>query len=129
MFSANPECRKRLDSQSITDHDGEAYCQHCYKKLFGPKGYGFGIGAGTLSMERGNEIEMKSAEYAATVIATNSNNHRSTSSLSPNIRRLSSPNTADRNDICPRCGLVVYDAEKMVAAGAVSVHSRLELNE
>ena len=67
-------CRKLLDSGSITEHDGKMYCNSCYRsvsvrkplvsvqkikglifrKNFGPKGYGFGGGAGTLSMDDGN---------------------------------------------------------------------------
>ena len=53
-FSANAVCHKRLDSRTCTDHDGEAYCNHCYRRMFGPKGYGFGGGAGTLSMDSCN---------------------------------------------------------------------------
>ena len=43
-----------LDSGSITEHDGEMFCNSCYRKNFGPKGYGFGGGAGCLSMDDGN---------------------------------------------------------------------------
>jgi len=128
FLCANPECHRRLDSQSCTDHDGEAYCQHCYKKLFGPKGYGFGVGAGTLSMEgSGNEHERSS--IAANHSPNNNNHSHHHQQQSPPSRRLllSSPSqlsrsvgaAAERNDICPRCGLCVYEAEKMVAAGAV----------
>lgn len=42
-----------LASGSITEHDGEMFCGSCYGKFFGPKGYGFGGGAGTLSMDDG----------------------------------------------------------------------------
>jgi cysteine/glycine-rich protein len=47
-------CRKKLDSGSLCDKDGELYCKTCYGKQFGPKGYGYGGGAGTLSMWDGN---------------------------------------------------------------------------
>ena len=50
-FLAN--CRKLLDSGRITEHDGEMFCGNCYQKNFGPKGYGFGGGSGTLSMDDG----------------------------------------------------------------------------
>ena len=40
IISAN--CRKLLDSGSITEHGGEMFCGSCYRKNFGPKGYGFG---------------------------------------------------------------------------------------
>ena len=42
-----------MDSGKITEHDGEMYCGSCYGKHFGPKGYGFGGGSGTLSMDDG----------------------------------------------------------------------------
>ena len=35
----------------MTEHEGELFCKGCYGKNFGPKGYGFGGGAGVLSME------------------------------------------------------------------------------
>ena len=46
-------CRKMLDSGRVTEHDGEMFCGSCYRKNFGPKGYGFGGGSGTLSMDDG----------------------------------------------------------------------------
>ena len=51
FFAAN--CKKLLDSGSISEHDGEMFCNSCYRKNFGPKGYGFGGGAGCLSMDDG----------------------------------------------------------------------------
>ena len=41
IFAAN--CKKLLDSGSITEHDGEMFCN----------AYGFGGGAGCLSMDDG----------------------------------------------------------------------------
>lgn len=43
------ECNKSLDSTTVADKDGEIYCKACYGKKFGPKGYGFGGGAGALT--------------------------------------------------------------------------------
>ncbi|XP_074638392.1 cysteine and glycine-rich protein 1-like [Acropora palmata] len=39
----------RLDSTNINIHEDEIYCKGCYGALFGPKGYGFGGGAGALT--------------------------------------------------------------------------------
>lgn len=46
------ECKKKLDSTVLAVHDGEIYCKSCHGRKFGPKGYGFGGGAGALSMEQ-----------------------------------------------------------------------------
>jgi len=65
-------CGKMLDSGSITEHDNQMFCNACYRKNFGPKGYGFGGGAGTLSMDDGkgyktnpNEVDHKAKAYIA----------------------------------------------------------------
>ncbi|XP_072743645.1 muscle LIM protein Mlp84B isoform X4 [Anoplolepis gracilipes] len=45
------ECHRSLDSTNLNDGpDGDIYCRGCYSRNFGPKGVGFGIGAGTLTM-------------------------------------------------------------------------------
>jgi len=46
------DCKRRLESTSLCEKDGEIYCKTCYGKRWGPKGYGFGIGAGTLQMQQ-----------------------------------------------------------------------------
>jgi cysteine/glycine-rich protein len=46
-------CKKMLDSTNATEHDDELFCRSCYGKKFGPKGYGYGGGAGVLSMDDG----------------------------------------------------------------------------
>ncbi|VDD78420.1 unnamed protein product [Mesocestoides corti] len=43
-------CGKSLDSTNIATKDDEIYCKTCYGKQFGPKGFGFGQGAGALNM-------------------------------------------------------------------------------
>ncbi|XP_020620733.1 LOW QUALITY PROTEIN: cysteine and glycine-rich protein 1-like [Orbicella faveolata] len=43
------DCNKRLDSTTWSGHEGEIYCKGCHGKNFGPKGYGFGAGAGALT--------------------------------------------------------------------------------
>lgn len=45
-------CSKRLESTTLCEREGEIYCKSCYGRNFGPKGYGYGQGAGTLSMQQ-----------------------------------------------------------------------------
>jgi hypothetical protein len=42
-------CNKLLEVKTLSDHQGELYCKNCYGKNFGPKGYGYGVGAGIMS--------------------------------------------------------------------------------
>ena len=46
-------CNKMLDSTTVAEHEGQLFCKQCHGKKYGPKGYGFGGGAGTLSMDKG----------------------------------------------------------------------------
>nr|AFK10997.1 cysteine and glycine-rich protein 1-like isoform 1 [Callorhinchus milii] len=43
------KCAKGLESTTLADKDGEIYCKGCYSKNFGPKGFGYGGGAGALT--------------------------------------------------------------------------------
>lgn len=58
MFTA-VVCKKNLDSITVAVHQDEIYCKSCYGKKYGPKGYGFGEGAGTLSMDTGEALGIK----------------------------------------------------------------------
>ena len=50
---ANHGCRKSLDSMNVTERNGEVFCKSCYARLFGPKGYGYAMGAaGSLTLSR-----------------------------------------------------------------------------
>ncbi|XP_053208824.1 cysteine and glycine-rich protein 1-like [Panonychus citri] len=51
---ANKGCGRRLDSGNLTEHNADVYCRSCYGKLFGPKGYGYGLGAGVMNTEGGS---------------------------------------------------------------------------
>uniref|UniRef100_T1GH75 LIM zinc-binding domain-containing protein n=1 Tax=Megaselia scalaris TaxID=36166 RepID=T1GH75_MEGSC len=45
------DCRKSLDSTNLNDGpDGDIYCRNCYSRNYGPKGVGYGLGAGALQM-------------------------------------------------------------------------------
>ncbi|XP_018023251.1 uncharacterized protein LOC108679169 isoform X3 [Hyalella azteca] len=87
-------CRKPLDAMLHCDGpDKEVYCRGCYAQKFGPQGYGFGHGAGTLT-SKGNEF-------------------------TPMVRPHGNPDfvvkAKDGDQGCPRCGGVVYSAECMMA--------------
>jgi len=115
-------CRKMLDSGSITEHDNQMFCSSCYRKNFGPKGYGFGGGAGTLSMDDGNgyktnpnEVDHKAKAYVAPkkpLVPNNSSNVTPANSDKPKPK----PKWGGA-DICPRCDKSVFIAELMRAAG------------
>lgn len=56
-------CNKLLDSTNCCEHQAELYCKQCHGRKYGPKGIGFGIGAGALTMDTGEhfgntEVEM-----------------------------------------------------------------------
>lgn len=59
LFVSSVVCRKGLDSTTLASHDQEIYCKSCYGKKYGPKGYGYGQGAGTLNMDRGERLGIK----------------------------------------------------------------------
>ncbi|KAL7985411.1 hypothetical protein Chor_003981 [Crotalus horridus] len=97
-------CKKNLDSTTVAVHGEEIYCKSCYGKKYGPKGYGYGQGAGTLSMDKGEALGIKSEE---------SHPHYPTNN--PNASRIAQK--VGGADGCPRCGQAVYAAEKVVGAG------------
>ncbi|RVE56357.1 hypothetical protein OJAV_G00220380 [Oryzias javanicus] len=97
-------CRKGLDSTTLAIHDQEIYCKSCYGKKYGPKGYGYGQGAGTLNMDRGERLGIK-PELTAT--------HRPTTN--PNPSRFAQK--FGGTEKCARCGDSVYAAEKIMGAG------------
>lgn len=63
-MSVAVSCRKGLDSTTVAAHESEIYCKSCYGKKYGPKGYGFGQGAGALSSDPlGENEEQQPREY------------------------------------------------------------------
>lgn len=60
-------CKKNLDSTTVAVHGEEIYCKSCYGKKYGPKGYGYGQGAGTLSMDKGEALGIKSEEWVVLI--------------------------------------------------------------
>nr|XP_028591602.1 cysteine and glycine-rich protein 1 [Podarcis muralis] len=97
-------CKKNLDSTTVAVHGEEIYCKSCYGKKYGPKGYGFGQGAGTLSMDRGEGLGIKPEQPQP---------HQPTNN--PNASKMAQK--VGGADGCPRCGQAVYAAEKVVGAG------------
>nr|XP_025848136.1 cysteine and glycine-rich protein 2 [Vulpes vulpes] len=97
-------CRKNLDSTTVAIHDEEIYCRSCYGKKYGPKGYGYGQGAGTLSTDRGERLGMKPASAPP---------HRPTTN--PNTSKFAQKFGGAEK--CSRCGDAVYAAEKIIGAG------------
>ena len=49
-------CNKFLDSTTCAEHDRKLFCKTCYGRKYGPKGVGFGGGAGALSMDTGEQF-------------------------------------------------------------------------
>ena len=55
-------CNKLLDSMNCCEHQAELYCKQCHGRKYGPKGIGFGIGAGALTMDTGEQFGNKEVE-------------------------------------------------------------------
>jgi len=91
-------CSKRLDSTTCTEHERSLYCKTCYGRQFGPKGVGFGIGAGTLSMDSGANGQ-------------GSANGHNIPTISEKIIK------APEGQGCPRCGGFVYHADQVFSKG------------
>uniref|UniRef100_A0A8C3B0W5 Cysteine and glycine-rich protein 3 (cardiac LIM protein) n=1 Tax=Cyclopterus lumpus TaxID=8103 RepID=A0A8C3B0W5_CYCLU len=84
-------CRKGLDSTTVAAHESEIYCKSCYGKNYGPKGYGYGQGAGALNSDpprRGTQVCPVTSVFGC-------------------------------SDRCPRCSKAVFAAEKVMGAGKV----------
>lgn len=62
LLSVPVVCKKNLDSTTVAVHGEEIYCKSCYGKKYGPKGYGYGQGAGTLSTDKGESLGIKYEE-------------------------------------------------------------------
>ncbi|CAD5220089.1 unnamed protein product [Bursaphelenchus xylophilus] len=50
-------CNKLLDSTNCCEHEAELYCKQCHGRKYGPKGVGFGLGAGALTMDKGDRFK------------------------------------------------------------------------
>ncbi|XP_074601016.1 cysteine and glycine-rich protein 1-like [Brevipalpus obovatus] len=115
FLCANTSCKRKLDSGNLTTHDDEIYCKVCYGRLFGPKGYGYGVGAGVLNMDNAvktNGTTRNTPETAKAFMAPKMDSRPASS----NSNHSDGPKFGGA-DRCPRCDKVVYLAEKMAAGG------------
>uniref|UniRef100_UPI00398E8E9D cysteine and glycine-rich protein 3 isoform X2 n=1 Tax=Pristiophorus japonicus TaxID=55135 RepID=UPI00398E8E9D len=97
------DCRKALDSTTVAAHEAEIYCKACYGRKYGPKGYGYGQGAGTLSSEAGGNHGTQQVEA------------KPRQSASPKSSKLAQKFGGAEK--CPRCSQSVYAAEKVIGGG------------
>lgn len=130
-------CNKLLEPNIVTEHQNDLYCRSCYGKNFGPKGYGYGCGAGTLSTECGtipintngsdaasgkeNDASLLKRVNSQGLTSSFSSSSLSSSPSSNSIARKPSVNLSILNlgntEKCARCQKAVYMAEKVAAAG------------
>ncbi|XP_054261366.1 muscle LIM protein Mlp84B isoform X2 [Macrosteles quadrilineatus] len=92
-------CGKFLDSTNCSEHEGELFCKNCHARKYGPKGYGFGGGAGCLSMDKGEHLVGEQSDRSS------------------GPRDVKAIARAAPGEGCPRCGGCVYAAEMMLAKG------------
>nr|KAF6395156.1 cysteine and glycine rich protein 1 [Rousettus aegyptiacus] len=95
---------KNLDSTTVAVHGEEIYCRSCYGKKYGPKGYGYGQGAGTLSTDKGEALGIRPEATPGHKPTTN-----------PNASKFAQKMGGSEH--CPRCSQAVYAAEKVIGAG------------
>lgn len=55
-------CNTLLDSTKVAEHGHELFCKKCHGRKYGPKGVGFGLGAGTLSTDQGERFGNTASE-------------------------------------------------------------------
>ncbi|XP_031572281.1 cysteine and glycine-rich protein 3-like [Actinia tenebrosa] len=94
---ADAKCRKKLESTTCCDAQDEIWCKSCYAKRFGPKGYGYGLGAGALRLTKGHSGEINQA---------------------PKIF-LPTEKGDFKEGSCHKCGHPVFEAEKMNCSSQV----------
>ncbi|KAG9305865.1 hypothetical protein G9A89_016517 [Geosiphon pyriformis] len=127
------DCKKRLDSFTLAEHEGEAYCKTCHGRRFGPKGYGFASGTSFLNTERPigkpTKDEFSGSLRSSTDETIGQSPPTSPTPMSPSYGFFSSRSQSQKNgvarrwslpvnhDICPRCSKAVYAAEAVLGAG------------
>ncbi|RUS82684.1 hypothetical protein EGW08_009521 [Elysia chlorotica] len=106
-------CGVSLDSHRLSLREDEIYCNSCYGKNFGPKGYGYAGGAGGLSMDTGKLDEIPTSHIPATAQAH-------TAPLSEGgVEEDGTGDWTDDRERCNRCRRVVFFAERVTGDGKV----------
>jgi len=96
-------CNKRLDSTLCNENEGALFCKTCYGRKLGPKGYGYGGGAGTLNTDSGNQMDHSEKDS----IQNGQHKHDS--------KGLEAP----QGQGCPACSCFVYHADQVFSKGQV----------
>ncbi|KAK3821980.1 MAG: hypothetical protein JOS17DRAFT_688121 [Linnemannia elongata] len=140
------ECNRRLDSNILAEHEGEAYCKTCHKKMWGPTGYGYASGLLALNFQTGAPAPVSSGppslpkralepvvepvreltptqqyqdEQPAFTTTPKTSYYRSGGLMTPKKMTTS---FGGGGDICPRCQKTVYHAESALAPGGAKYH-------
>ncbi|PVD32405.1 hypothetical protein C0Q70_07839 [Pomacea canaliculata] len=93
-------CNKLLESTNVAEHEGELFCKVCHGRKYGPKGYGFGGGAGALGMDKGERFGNVECEM----------------DTKPREQVVGAGASSSTGPKCPRCGKTVYDAERAIGS-------------
>lgn len=68
LLSPAVACRKALDSTTVAAHESEIYCKVCYGRRYGPKGIGYGQGAGCLSTDTGEHLGLQFQQWVTALL-------------------------------------------------------------
>lgn len=106
-------CKKKLDSGNLCDKDNEIYCKNCYGRAFGPKGYGFGQGAGSLATFDASSIRsVPSGEV--------------TSNAAVKSKWCNQCNVAAEGSFCGDCGGALVDRVEIVEQKYEDIHAEVK---
>jgi len=140
-------CNTRLSSTTLSDKDGEIYCNPCYGKLFGPKGFGIGgttvvTGVSVADKDscphcgRKNQQgrfcgECGKSKDAAPSVSTSTSSYTASSTTTytppsnpkpvykPTYQSTGTSSANGGTDKCGKCGKAVFYAERITGAGRV----------